>query len=322
MTEFNHYMPFYQGVGTNLFSQLSTKTTKPAVDPFSSCVSMEKGKFRMEIKDFEKIDADFSVQTHKLFDALVLGLSAQNTYHSKKTPINTFVTIHLNDFITLCGKPRSKATKDETRKRVKKDLDLLYNASIEWKETRNGKEINYARMRICDRVGIEKGYIVVNFTLSMAEYLINAFVSMYPLALLSLDNRQSNAYYLGKKLAFHFGLRNNIAKGSNNCISVTALLAATPDIPDIKTIEEMDPGHWDRRIRQPLEKSLDILVNHGLLGNWRYCLSGKKEVDNLNGYTKIYTSYAKLYICFSMPDFPQKNRKSKSAATQSATAIT
>ena len=203
------------------------------------------------------------------------GVAIFATYRCPISKIRTQVSISLDEYLALCGKPRTKASKDELRKAVSKELDLLYHISIEWYELRKGETRHFLKMRLCDQVDIINGYITVNFTTQIAEYLTHAYVTQYPLALLAVDGRQRAAYYAGKKLAFHYGLRQNRKKGSYNCISVSKLLEAIPEIPSINVINETDAGHWARRIQQPLEKALDVLIKNGILGMWEYCLAGK-----------------------------------------------
>ena len=233
-----------------------------------------------------------------------LALGSQNTYRCPTSKIKTQVSISLDEYLALCGKPRTKASKDELRKAVSKELDLLYHISIEWYELRKGETRHFLKMRLCDQVGIINGYITVNFTTQISEYLTHAYVTQYPLALLAVDGRQRAAYYAGKKLAFHYGLRQNRKKGSYNCISVSKLLEAIPEIPSINVINETDAGHWARRIQQPLEKALDVLIKNGILGMWEYCLAGKRKISGTNLFFVSYEEFIKLYVHFELSNFP------------------
>ena len=298
------YTPMLHGAATILFAQITTASTPPDIDLLTGAATYKKGDLHLTVDHAEDVGADISVQTHKLFDVLVLVLSSQNTYRCPASKIKTQVTISLDEYLTLCAKPRTKASKDELRKAVSKELDLLYHISIEWHELRGGKTQHFLKIRLCDRVGIVNGYILVNFTSHMAEYLTHAYVTQYPLALLAVDGRQRAAYYAGKKLAFHYGLRQNQKKGSQNCISVSKLLEAIPEITSIDVINETDAGHWARRIQQPLEKALEVLVKNKILGLWEDCLSGKQKISGTNLFFASYEEFAKLYIHFELCDFP------------------
>ena len=263
------YSPMLHGVATTLFTQIVTAVNLPDIDPLTGAAMYRKGDLDLTIEHAEDVRADISVQTHKLFDVLVLALGAQNTYRCPTSKLKTQVAISLDEYLALCAKPRTKASKDELRKAVSKDLDILYRISIEWYELRGGKTQHFLKMRLFDRIGIINGYIVVNFTSQMAEYLTHAYVTQYPLALLTVDGRQRAAYYAGKKLAYHYGLRQNQKKGSQNCISVSKLLEAIPEIPSIDVINKTDTGHWARRIRIPLERALNALIQKGVLTCWK-----------------------------------------------------
>ena len=301
-----HYTPMLHGAATILFAQIITASTPPDIDLLTGAATYKKGDLHLTVDCAGDVGADISVQTHKLFDALVLALTAQNTYRCPASKIKTQVMISLDEYLALCAKPQTKVSKDELRKAVSKELDILYRISAEWYELRGSKTQHFLKMRLCDRVGIINGYIVVNFTSQMAEYLTHAYVTQYPLALFAVDGRQRAAYYAGKKLAFHYGLRQNQKKGSQNCISVSKLLEAIPEIPGIDVINEADAGHWARRIRIPLERALNALIQKGVLTYWKYCLSGKQEISDLEKYFSSYTEYTKLYIHFELEDYPVK----------------
>ena len=300
------YSPMLHGVATTLFTQIVTAVNLPDIDPLTGAAMYRKGDLDLTIEHAEYVRADISVQTHKLFDVLVLALGAQNTYRCPTSKLKTQVAISLDEYLALCAKPRTKASKDELRKAVSKDLDILYRISIEWYELRGGKTQHFLKMRLFDRIGIINGYIVVNFTSQMAEYLTHAYVTQYPLALLTVDGRQRAAYYAGKKLAYHYGLRQNQKKGSQNCISVSKLLEAIPEIPSIDVINKTDTGHWARRIRIPLERALNALIQKGVLTCWKYCLSGKQEIPDFEKYSVSYAEFNKLYIHFELKDYPVK----------------
>lgn len=300
------YSPMLHGVATTLFAQIITASTPPDIDLLTGAAKYQKGDLHLTVDRAEDVGVNISVQTHKLFDVLVLALGSQNTYRCPSSKIKTQVMISLDEYLALCSKPRTKASKDELRKVVSKELDLLYHISVEWYELRKGETRHFIKTRLCDQVCIINGYIMVNFTSQMAEYLTHAYVTQYPLALLTVDGRQRAAYYAGKKLAYHYGLRQNQKKGSQNCISVPKLLEAIPEIPSIDVIGKTDFGHWARRIRVPLERALNILIQKGVLTYWKYCLSGKKEISDFEKYSAAYAEYNKLYIHFELEDYPMK----------------
>ena len=307
---FNHrYVPMLHGPATVSFSQITTESTPPKIDLLTGTAKYQQGDLNLIVDQAKDIGAKISVQTHKLFDILVLALSSQNTYRCPPHKLKTQVAISLDEYLALCAKPQTKASKDELRKTVSKELDILYRISIEWYELRGGKTQHFSKMRLCDRVGIINGYIMVNFTSQMAEYLTHAYVTQYPLALLTVDGRQRAAYYAGKKLAFHYGLRQNQKKGSQNCISVSNLLKAIPEIPSINVINEADAGHWARRIQQPLEKALNALVKNGVLDTWEYSLTGKQKILSTDLDFTSYEKFTNLLVHFELCNFPVSKYK-------------
>lgn len=302
-----NYIPMLQGPATTTFFQITAESTPPKSDLLTGAAKYQKGDLNLIVDQAKDVGANMSVQTHKLFDVLVLILSSQNTYRCPTPNLKTRVSISLDEYLGICGKTQTKAAKDELRKMLSRELDLLYRISIEWHELQEDKTQHSLKIRLCDQAGIINGYIVVNFTNQMAKYLVNAQVMQYPTALLALDGRQRSAYYAGKKLAFQFGLRTNQGKGNHNLISVEKLLEVIPTIPSIDATNKADHGHWKRRIRQPLEKALDVLKENGILESWEYCLSKKKKIPDINSYFVSYEEFAKLYIHFELSDFPMSN---------------
>lgn len=158
---------------------------------------------------------------------------------------------------------------------------------------------------------IKRGIIRADFTTDLAAYLTHAFVTWFPMELLRLNGKNSNAYYIGKKLAYHYDLRQNVNRGVNSCISVSSLLSSTPDI-QCQSIMEQDSGHWSRRIRTPLEKALDALQDVGVIDKWNYCYGKKKLIQNLAAETSSFSQFSKLYVSFAIKDFPLPERQMKS----------
>lgn len=313
MVLLNKYEAMFQGPQLDAFGKASTKLSPPIVDPLGKVAMLQNSGVSIRIKDH--MTPKISVGFHKLFDVLILLLSQQNKFRSKSEKYNTTVEIALDDYMELCGIPATKSAKDETRIRVKNDLELLSQITIAWTPSAVAKGMSnipqYGDMELFTWYEIKRGIIRANFTTDLAIYLTHAFVTWFPMNLLKLDGKNSNAYYIGKKLAYHYGLRQNVNRGVNSCISISSLLLSTPDI-QCQSILEQDPGHWSRRIRTPLEKALNALQEAGVIDKWSYCYGKKKPIQNLTVETSTFFRFSKLYISFTIKNFPLSNRQEKS----------
>lgn len=309
----NKYEAMYQGPQLDAFGRVSTKLSPPAVDPLEKVAVLQDSGVSVQVEKYMK--PKISVGVHKLFDVLILLLSQQNRFRDKSGNYNTTVEIVIDDYMALCGIPPTKSSKDETRATIKNDLDLLSQITIIWSPQGSAREkINippYGNMKLFAWYEIQRGIIRVDFTTDLATYLIHAFVTWFPTNLLQLSGKNSNAYYIGKKMAYHYGLRQNVNRGVNSCISISSLLLSTPDI-QYQSILKQDPGHWSRRIRTPLEKALNALQKSGVIDRWSYCYGKKMPIENLAAETASFFRFSKLYIAFSIKDFPLSERQMKS----------
>ena len=91
------YSPMLHGVATTLFTQIVTAVNLPDIDPLTGAAMYRKGDLDLTIEHAEDVRADISVQTHKLFDVLVLALGAQNTYRCPTSKLKTQVAISLDE---------------------------------------------------------------------------------------------------------------------------------------------------------------------------------------------------------------------------------
>ena len=122
----------------------------------------------------------------------------------------------------------------------------------------------------------------------------------FPISLFRLDERNTNAYSIGRKLALHQSINNNRKKGTNKIISVKSLLQTAPEIPSIETVRAKN-GSWTERIEEKLVKSLDILVENGVLEFWNYCNAKGVELsdEQLSAFGS-YFIFENLKIEFSV----------------------
>lgn len=321
----SEFLPVLHGKAIDAISRMSG--SKPTRNPLNNTGSIERGEVKLLIKSLDTLTGTLGISTHKLLSTAIARFTANNhTGRGKDRTLATAkVSIPLKDYALKCGYDveehptdnpeeaekealRVKRTLDNVRRKVKKDLDLLYNASISWKEKVKGKDADFADVRILGGKGIKAGRINIEFSVSLAEYLILLPLTQYPPALLSLDERNINAYNIGLKMAFHYSNDNNQIRGTAQLLKVKTLLEYTnlPTISEVRTKEKS----WEERIKEPFEKALDALTGRGLLEDWRYSHSkGEEMTDEEATSFKNYEEWADRLVHFILSNAPNHARR-------------
>lgn len=321
----SEFLPVLHGKATDAISRMSG--SKPTRNPLNNTGSIERGEVKLIIKSLDTLTGKLGVSTHKLLSIAIAKFTELN--HTGRGEDRTFreanVSIPLKDYALKCGYDveehptdnpeeaekealRAKRTLDNVRRKVKKDLELLYNASISWKEKIKGKDADFEDVRILGSKGIKAGHITLGFYLPIAEYLIQLPLALYPQALLSLDERNNNAYTIGLKMAFHYSNDNNQIRGTAQLLKVKTLLEYTnlPTISEVRTKKRS----WDERIKEPFEKALDALTGCGLLEDWRYSRSkGEEMTDEEATSFKNYEEWADTLVHFTLRNAPNHARR-------------
>lgn len=318
------FLPMVQGAATNRFRATATKNI--VIDRNGNAMIEEEG-FKAFFKDYAKLKGGLSVGAKKMLDAGALALTAQNHFRAKQGQhINTAVAIALEEYGRLRGfdiTPRQTSTPEEEeaekkrltnvmhgiRKRANAELALLYSLSLSWTEP-GKKQADYTDVRILQSKGIRGGYINMRFSEDIANYLTHAYIMQYPTALQAIDERNPRTYNVGWKLALHHSMDNNRAKGTANIISVTSLLDACGDMPSFEDIQaSKNRGHWERLIKDPLEKALDAAQSSGVIVSWEYCNSKGIPLDDGQVTISYYQTFIALYVHFEMMEEPDQSER-------------
>ena len=316
----SEFLPVLHGKATDAIARMSG--SKPTPNPLNNTASIESGEVKLIIKSLDTLSGTLGVSTHKLLSTAIAGFTALNhTGTGKDRSLREAkVAISLKEYALKCGYDveehptdspeeaekealRAKRALDNVRRKVKKDLELLYNASISWKEKVKGKDADFADIRILGGKGIKAGYINIEFTVSLAEYLIQLPLSQYPQSLLSLDERNNNAYNIGLKMAEHYSNDNNQIKGTAQLLKVKTLLDYT-NLPTISEVRAKERS-WGERIKEPFENALDALTACGLLEDWRYSHSkGGEMTDEEATSFKDFDEWAETLVHFTLRNAP------------------
>lgn len=308
------YLSLYNGTASNELLMLAVKQIKYKGDyiqqtPAGNIITIEK---------FEELQTAWSTFTRKVLDASLIYLADANFYRDKNDNIVITVKLPLKEFGEVCGQnftPATTETPEERRKESERIKDRLKHfkeqlrkslhdiSCTTWtgEETRGTNKGDYKEMRIISSHSIQKGIITINFDVEAARYFINSHIMTYPTALFKIDNRDSNSYMIGRKLAMQNGMNNNIISGTNTAIKVKTLLEATPDIISYEALTKGDNRNWKQKIKLPLERALNKNKEIGVIEKWEYrdTKTGRKysaaQVDNFT-----WDQYNKLTIDFIM----------------------
>lgn len=315
----SEFLPVLHGKATDAIARMSG--SKPTPNPLNNTASIESGEVKLIIKSLDTLSGTLGVSTHKLLSTAIAGFTALN--HTGTGKDRSFreakVAISLKDYAIKCGydviehptdtpeeaakeAKRAKNALDNFRKKVRKDLELLFNASISWKDNIKGKEVDFADIRILGGKGIKAGYINLEFTVSIAEYLIQLPLSQYPQSLLLLDERNDNAYNIGLKMSEHYSMDSNQKIGTAQLLKVKTLLEYT-NLPTLATIKKQRTS-WEARIKEPFETALDALTACGLLEDWRYSHSKGAEMTDEEADFSSYEEWVDTLVYFTLRNAP------------------
>ena len=137
----------------------------------------------------------------------------------------------------------------------------------------------------------------------------------FPRALFAHDNRKPNAYNIGWKIAFHNGLDQNHAAGTECTLSVKSLLEAAPEIPTIEAIKARGQRNWKDKIKKPLEIALDENITVGYLSKWEY-----RDPNTGDTYTAetsknmTWAQFSRLVVDWVMIDAPEQTERREAKA--------
>ena len=312
-----NFVPLLNGTATNAFSAIGRKAEPTRINPLADNeATIEDGDFKVFIEKYSN-KKTLKVGVVKLLDILAIKLTKLNHYKAKDAnTLKRTVTFSLDEYMTYLGiKNIANANNRKyASKRLKEALDTLYSISLEWEEKSRGEVKNYTKMRICESQGINRGIASFTFTADMANYLNQAYIMQYPLDLLSISERNPNAYPIARKLALHHSIDNNHKKGTANIISIAKLLEVAPEIPNIEAVRKVN-GSWSERIRGSLEKALDTISD---IIPWEYSNSKGAPLTDSQLDISDYDTFIKLYIKFDIlgaPDPTERLEEKKKRVT-------
>lgn len=273
-------------------SLLSINTTKPKQIKTNTTIIDIKGRIGYD--------------EQKIMDALRFSFTDKNPYRAQSN-FKTYLEIPLTQTMEYLGRPTNDNNKKAfTRKLVNEILPNIRNAHFEYKD-------KYKQFKFyvgAGSLGVDRKRDKIYFQISdgYAAYLSTGALSQYSRKTLLLGNRQNPLpYYLARKMQSHYFHDGNRQLRTNNILSISKLLEFSKDIlPNYEDIQEDDPGHWVRRIKERIEDALNDIQKIGLF-KWEYCKEGMNPVTKKETTTRNYNEWRDLYITFALiPEEPDQ----------------
>lgn len=304
VAEQENFLPMLHGKATDAIAGMSG--SKITENKLNNTGVIEAGEVKLILNQFTELRGTLGVSTHKLLSTAIASFTGTNHTGKSKDLRALRVYIPLNEYAKKCGydiephlvnnmtpeerkkeAKRAENTLKNARKKIKKDLIFLTSSSLYFEESVKGKQGDFTIANILGKGSISKGNIVIEFTLSMGEYLIQLPLTQYPIALLSVDERNNNAYIMGLKMTEHYNMDNNHIVKTAQLLKVKTLLQLAT-FPTISTVNK-NRNRWEDRIKEPFERALDALTQCGLLSDWRY--SHSKGVEMTDEEATSFTTY-------------------------------
>lgn len=313
------FLPMAHGKATDALAFMRSKDAE--IDPITKHGTIDKFGVHLAILKLEELQSTLSISTDKLLSTAIAAFTQRNDFrHLNGKEPNRKITISLRDYARWLKydvdehetntpeeaekeKKRAKNQLDNARKAIKKDLEMIHASTLTWEETVSGKARDFARISLVTYTGIRNGEIQIAFSPEIANYLAEKnVITQYPTKLLGISGRQPTAYYIGRKLAEHYNIDNNIIRGTNDRIGIPSLLSVT-GLPSFEEVQATDRGHWAERIKEPVEKALDVLTEEGILKDWKYTHARGIDLTEEEAYNiTSYEDYIKLYLHFTPAD--------------------
>lgn len=327
------YVPLLNGALTNEFMQLRTRDATP--DKFTGAATFETAEgHKYTIEHFDKLQSSLGIAAKKLLDVAVAYLTDGNFYRGRN--VSPTVEIPLIEFGEACGysltartmeTPEEQAAENKAvanrikwfRTNVRRDLHDISSVLWTGEEKKGRNRGDYREMRLISSHSIRNGILRINFDIDAATYLVNAYLTYYPVEAL-LRIRNANAYAIGRKMAVHNGIDNNYGKGTNNTLSVRSLLSAATDLQSYEALRARGQRNWKDKIKRPLEAALDELVSVGLLGKWEYRDPKGTTYTADEAKALSWLQYSRLMVDYVMVDAPDQTERRAAIAEAKAKA--
>lgn len=282
----------------------------------------------------EEAIQDISAQAFKVLIILLTVVTSQLPHEDDVTAEaiqkGRTVKLTLSDYMKAC----KIKDKKEARSQLNNAIKALYAVSLEWDEQeyvipegkrRKVKVTKHHRLRVTDHTiteeegnPVKNGVAEFRFSFDMAEYLSNAYIMPYPMALLTINTHyHPYSIPLGWKLC---ALHNmNFGKSTQNTTTVKTLLSAAKGIPRYSTLAQV--GKIYERIIRPFDRDLAALVEAGVLSSYWYYDSDGTRIEGAQLGLLSYAEFSALSVHYELRDYPDQTPRLEAKSKRIKAAI-
>lgn len=320
------YMTLYHFKGTDEMPGAARKPLKKNI--LNNTASVEQNGVNYTLNDLDNVYSSLGVSPHKLLNVAISRFSELNPKNHQRKIRTLKVSFSLEKYADKSGykvRRRPTSTPEEekrennriknelknARRKVKEDIQLLSKLQMTYEEVGTERSGDFYIANVFGGGGVRKGIITIEFTQSMAEYLMSSAHTKYPEELLKLDARHPTAYAIGNKLSIHFNLDNNQIAGTSQTLRVETLLniSGLPKFDD-KSVKK---AGWRNRIKEPFENALDQLTGGkiDLLSGWEYTGVNSRPLTDEEANFKTYDEWKEARLHFTLKDPPDHTERLK-----------
>ena len=311
------YLYMSQNNATNDFNKTARLSPKKGIlQQWGEMLTYQQGNLIIEIPHYDQLlenssigkSGELNTPTKKILDIATIIFS--NNGHDPS------IRFSLDDYMKLCG----LTDKKEARKQVNAALEVLFDVSISYDDSKNkNKSRNYRDMRLVDDKGIKNGIVYLHIAHGFSEMLADCPVMPYPIAMLktSVGREHRNSYYIARKMAEHKNM--NVGKRNENIISVRALLEAAPYLPTVDEVRNSNSRSITDRIINPFLADLDEACISLGIGSEGYDLhyAGGAEIPDDELLKLDYETFINAYVRFDeLPDYPDQTKRLEAKAAR------
>jgi len=316
-----NYQNIYQGTVTNTSVTVSKKTKPTNIDNQMAVYDLSY-MGGGEVILTNPNENELSLTTSQLLDLITIHLTKIIPHGISEDELNSNRFLNCKFSVSDYMQLRGLSDKNQAVKQIKKDLETLFNmrmkANVRTPELdeKTGKTIYSMKewdIRVIDAKPSGRIFDYASFHVSsvFANYLRRSQIMAYPLPIL-LTAKNKSIYYIGRKLAEHYNINQFKAKRTSdkNYISINALLLYTPEIPSFD--EESTRGqHYRQKCIEPLEKTMEALVELGIVDIWHFTNSNKIDLtdEELYQYRISLTEWKSRLLYFELKGYPKPRRK-------------
>jgi hypothetical protein len=304
-TQDERFIPMYHTPGINSLNNIiDTKKTETKAN-YNNEIIYKLTHGELKIQEGRV----FKTSTKKLLDFILCLFTYQNSHI--EDVLKCDISFNKNKYLEIIG-ITSTAMRKKALKTLTEDLLTLRDAKINITDKIGKKTITAnANIFITDIIITDTGRLIDKINLTVHPEIANhlhkqGFVMKYNKILFQLEEKNPNLYPVAYKLQFLNGYYKNQLNDRANIISIKNLLKETT-LPSRETVMQGDRA-INRKIIEPLENSLEKLVDAGFLSEFNYCNAKgnilKDDIEELRN--RIKKDFFDLYIYFKPNDTPRE----------------